>query len=53
MPKNDTTTKFKADISQLKNAMQDAARQVRLSFLVFISNKELFGLSGKKIIIFF
>ena len=31
MPKNDTTTKFKADISQLKTAMQDAARQVRLA----------------------
>lgn len=31
MPKNETTTKFKADISQLKSAMQDAARQVRLA----------------------
>ena len=31
MPKNETTTKFKADISQLKTAMQDAARQVRLA----------------------
>lgn len=28
---NDSTTKFKADISQLKTAMQDAARQVRLA----------------------
>lgn len=31
MPKNETTTKFKADISQLKSSMQDAARQVRLA----------------------
>ena len=28
---NESTTKFKADISQLKQAMQDAARQVRLA----------------------
>ncbi len=32
MPKgNESTTKFKADISQLKAAMQEAARQVRLA----------------------
>lgn len=31
MPNNETTTKFKADISQLKASMQEAARQVRLA----------------------
>lgn len=32
MPRgNESTTKFKADISQLKSAMQEAARQVRLA----------------------
>lgn len=31
MPSEDSTTKFKADISQLKSAMQEAARQVRLA----------------------
>lgn len=30
MPSNDSTVKFKADISQLKSAMQQATRQVRL-----------------------
>ena len=31
MPNNDTTTKFRADISQLKTAMQQAQREVKLA----------------------
>ena len=31
MPNSDTTTKFKADISQLKAAMQQAQRAVKLA----------------------
>lgn len=31
MPNNETTTKFKADISQLKTAMQQAQREVKLA----------------------
>ena len=31
MPNNDTTTKFKVDISELKKAMQDAKRQISIA----------------------
>ena len=31
MPNNESTTKFKADISQLKSAMQQAQREVKLA----------------------
>lgn len=31
MPSNDTTTRFRADVSQLKSAMQEASRSIRLA----------------------
>ena len=31
MPKNETTTKFKVDISELKKGIQEANRQIRLA----------------------
>ena len=55
MPNSDSTTKFRADISQLKSAMQQAQREVKMAnaqFKTFASgldnwSKSADGLSAK------